>query len=204
MSNKKPASERFHVTTCEVVNEIQAINSDILVDKSNIINPILLTLLGAFLRTYTTQEHYEELIEGFIGNTYDLWEQIRNEQEDFFLKESEKIFGGMVKKMFDNDKEGKLKGFQPDNIFKVKELFTATDKKGQKLVDKDDRGAVWVYLKSMVKICIKYVHEKREPTMKTIDGSRKAYYTKKFFPKVNTMKCSKLWDIDLVVADPTS
>lgn len=76
------------------------------------------------------------LIRNFIQNSYQYWPQINEKKEDFFLKHSNVIFN-MIDQNYVNS---------------FKQLFQ------NNLISEDEKESIWMYVFSLVKISIKYLH----------------------------------------------
>lgn len=87
------------------------------------------------------------IIERFIKNSHEFWDQILNRNEEFFTKNSTEIF----------------KEVSSEKLSIFNELFTLTDSNGNKLLKEDLKEQIWDLFHNMVKISIKYVHNKRSP-----------------------------------------
>jgi hypothetical protein len=133
-------------------------------------NPIVMNLAKAYFEGMNTEEKKVDLLEGFI--TYSVppptetepspkpyWEQITKRDEKFFIDNARKVFK-------DLEKYGQTDAF--------KNLFVAADSTGKYIICQEDRNAIWDFFDSLVKIAVKYIHQKREPYLK--DG-KKAYHT---------------------------
>lgn len=80
------------------------------------------------------------LIQNYITKTFKFWKEIARENLDFFIKNMKEIFVG----------------FSPQLITKFEIAVRGIiDRDGEMLED------IWAYMKSLIKICIKYTREKK-------------------------------------------
>jgi hypothetical protein len=90
-----------------------------------------------------------------------------------------------------------------DNVNAFKDLFSLKDSKGEKLLKDSDMEEIWAFIISMLKICIKYVHRKREPySIKNSDGKIRKKYRKKFMPEIDLVRACEGFDPPLILHFP--
>lgn len=124
-----------------------------------------------------------DLINRFITKSCHYWDQIRTKDEEFFKQNMASVFDGLP----------------TANVNAVSQLFSMVDPQtNQRVVAVEDREAVWEFLISMVKICIKYIHQRREPTLYRVGGEFKPFYKKEFFPEVPLEKHAQKFDVKLI------
>lgn len=140
-----PPEERF----CGVIQGLTALIAELLQISQkkgcDIVNPILIRIASDGMKKYSPTQ----MIENFILYSCDYWGQIHKEDENFFGENSSKIFGELP-----------LAG---EYISKFKLLFTAKDAKNEHIIVAEDRKSLWTFFKTLVKICLAYIHEKRIP-----------------------------------------
>ncbi len=145
------------------------------------INPHLVAIAENFLESYDPNE----LIDVFIRHSYMHWEKIHDRDEDFFISNAHVIFQHLP--------------VDTNSINAFKVFFEAKNDRGEYIIPKEDRDAIWNIFDSLVKICIKYVHKVRGVKLvKTDDGIRPAYQNKKY-PEIRVRELAKLWEIELPI-----
>lgn len=143
------------------------------------IEPGFIILVGSLI------ERYDKviIIENFIGYSYEFWNQIEKKEESFFSVNCSKVFRDLPE----------------DYVTMFKELFEARDNKGNSIIIKEDKDAIWDYFHSLIKICIKYIHKVRGPVKKDFadgKGIRPAYSINKF-PDIKLSRYAEIWKINL-------
>ncbi|PCJ28997.1 MAG: hypothetical protein COA94_02950 [Rickettsiales bacterium] len=136
-------------------------------------NKITLNVAGLFIKSYDK----EKLIDHFILESYKHWETIHKRDETFFLKNAISVFGKLPE----------------DNVNTFKKLFEADGD-----ISDEDKGAIWDFFISLVKICIKYIHSVRLPKTVLVGGEERNVYSNKKYSSVNLFSFSTLYDIKLV------
>lgn len=115
-----------------------------------------------------------DLIKGFIGRSPNYWDLIHSKKEQFFL-----------------DNAGEMFSFLPiEKINAFKQIYSADGK----VIPGQLKEQIWDLFHALIKICIKYVHRHRKPTMK--DG--KPVYAVSFFPEIDLDYHSQKWKVKLV------
>lgn len=123
---------------------------------------------------YLKNQNQQELLDNLIYKSYEkCWDQIYEKNETFFIENAGIIFAA-----FENHV----------SVFKV--IFTAVDANGQKIIGDDIREDIWLVLKGIVSIAIKYIHNGRGP----MPGPR---YTLPFFDMVNLSYHIPKWEINV-------
>jgi hypothetical protein len=174
-----PVTERFS----ETIGELSVFIVDLVteVEKNTghkTVDPKLIKLASFMIGAIDKNE----LIEGFIGHSYLHWEQIRLQNRDFFAENGADIFKNLPMKEVDN----------------FKRLFTTKDRTGEFLVCGDNSDILWEYFGALVKMSIKYIHEKRKPFTSIDDGKEVHDYSVSFMDNVNVENCVGLWKIKLL------
>ena len=183
MSNPNE-EERFNANVKVLTDLVHELCSNCWDAGNKQINPTMILLAGAYLSSFDKKE----LIETFITHTHEkCWEEIRLQNENFFIEHSDSIFGNLP--------VGK------GNIDAFKVLFTSLDKNGKSIISTDDKNAIFDIFASLVKICIKYVHRVRDCYLaedKTT-GKMRPYYRHNLFPEIKVREHAKKWDIELQI-----
>ncbi len=112
------------------------------------INPAMIGLAHIAI---STKSQYD-MISSFIHNTYPHWDKISEEKVQFFIDNSLTNTLGV-----DPAYHQYLSGFP--------ELFT------NNVLDKYEIQDMWVFIKSLIRISISYIHEQRIPAL--VDGSKR-------------------------------
>jgi hypothetical protein len=124
----------------------------------------------------------KDIINRFISTSSPYWEQIRLKDEDFFKRNMSSIFEGLP----------------AGHINSISKLFSAVDSTtGQPIIGEEDREGVWEFLISMVKICIKYIHQNRQPILYNVDGNLKPFYKSEFYMEVPLEKHASRYNVKL-------
>lgn len=199
MQTAPPEEERFQANVLRATGLVKELISNCYDKGYKQINPMMIGLASAYLSGL--DKNY--LIDTFINHTKQVvkktdtaeseyepecWRMIRTRNEKFFVEHSDKIFGQLP--------------VEKGNIDAFKILFTSKNEKGEYIVEQPDRDAVFDIFVSMVKICLKYIHRRREPFLAEIDGKMKPQYKYNFCPEVKVMQISKLWKVELPMPKP--
>lgn len=132
------------------------------------VNATLLSLGDLYLKN----QNQQDLLDNLIRKSHETcWDRIYEKNENFFIENAGVIFAA-----FENHV----------GVFKV--IFTALDMNGQKIIGDDIRDDIWLVLKGIVSIAIKYIHNGRCP----MPGPR---YTLPFFDMVNLSYHIPKWEI---------
>jgi len=121
------------------------------------------------------------IMENFIFYSYPYWEKIAKREESFFLENCKNVF----------------KDLPLDKVDAFKVLFTAVDSNGTPIINDEDRCGIWDFFEGLIRICIKYIHEKRKPKLKSTPEGTKRVYETKFFPDINLQRYATLWKVEL-------
>ena len=174
MATKVPShEERFHLNVIDLSNLIHELISLCYEKGYTDLNPNIVKLASNIVERLDKNR----LLENFIQYTNEYWEQISKRDSEFFMENANKVFCDLP--------------IDKVNAFQV--LFTARDNNGQPIIGKDDEDAIWDYFDSLIRICIKYIYEKREPFFK--DGVET--YKNKYYKDIPLKKYAKHWKVDL-------
>ena len=138
------------------------------------IHPSLVKLVGNVLERFDKTK----IIDNFINYSNEYWDKIMIHDRSFFIDNARNIFQDLP----------------IDKVDAFKILFTAKDKHNNSLITKEDENSIWDFFD---RICIKYIHDKREPKNKLTENGLKPIYTVKFFPDIKLQKYSKHWNVSL-------
>lgn len=146
----------------------------------NVINPVILTI-GI---NYVANMDKVKIIENFIEYSHLVWDKIVSRDETFFA-----------------DKENGKKLFSElpiDIVEQIYVLLISKDSNGNSIITEEDKNSVWDYADSWVKICIKYIHDKRKPKLiQRGDNKYEMVYTNKYQTEINVQKYAKQYLIEL-------
>lgn len=98
-----------------------------------------------FGRSYILLLPKDSLIDGFIQSTYTYWENIRTQDDSFFVEHVNTLFQGVPAEC----SEG------------IRQLLVGTDARGQPIIPAEKKQACWEYVKFFVKQAIKYAFARR-------------------------------------------
>jgi len=122
-------------------------------------------------------ENYDEerLMERMIEKTSPHWNKIIVKDENFFLKESDKIFGEL-----------------PISIDLFSSLFS------KDFLSRDEKNKIWSYFHTFVKLACQYIHYMRGPVA-IYDGNRlvSGEYSKDFKKNIEIKPCVKALNFKL-------
>ena len=176
MSIQPPEEERFHSNVVDLTKLVRDLVGEAFSKGYHIIQPELIDLASGILAGYNKTK----IIEGFIARSHRHWHQIHDKKEEFFINHSDAIFSELP----------------VSNVDAFKKLFTLVDDKKRAVIGQDDRNLIWEFLHSMVKICIKYLHNKRGPSVKIgSDGKKEAIYTLPFMEEIDIVNQCNLWNV---------
>ena len=130
---------------------------------------------------YAASKDKIEAIENFINGSKDVWDQIIAREETFFAKNAAKLFPDLP----------------PNMVTPVASLLTGKQTDGADIVSQEDKEAIWAFLDSLIKICIKYIHIKRVPIIKQTENGPKPYYQLKYQPTIPIQKYANHYKIKL-------
>lgn len=177
-STLPPPEDRFHQNVLALTELVHDIVINVHERGFEIVNPNLIGLVNGFLKGYNKTK----LIRSFITYSYPHWDQIRIRDSHFFDKNAMEIF----------------RDLPINNVDAFKSLYTLKDKNGNDVIADDDREAVWDFFHSLVKIGIKYIHQGRQPAIRTdTHGVKKPIYVAHFFDEIELEKHAKLWNVEL-------
>lgn len=176
----KSSADRFMTNITDMIGLVKELITDCYEAGLTKINPILIDAAGAYMKTFGK----EMLIESFIERSHKYWSMIHNRDKRFFIENASSVFQDLP--MNDVD------------AFKV--LFASSDvkdKDGNVIVSGEDQEGIWLYFDSIVRISIKYIHGKREPTIVIKDNVPRKVYSKEVFRDIKVKKYAKMWKVDL-------
>lgn len=115
------------------------------------------------------------VIEAFINNSKNLWNEFKKKNEEFFIENANVIF----------------KNFPSSNVDPFKILFRSKDNDGNLILTQETKENIWKFFDGFIKISIKYIHQERLP--KNVDG--KIIYQRSFHDDVDLVKEAQIWGI---------
>jgi len=148
MKEEIPAEERFKRQIKSII-ELSSDYIEILNENTNDkFDTEILEIVSVFFDSMDSRK----LVIDFITQTKikkNYWDEIRDENENFFLEHTSAIFGGL--------------GSLGENYAKTfRNLFTARNKDGDFVIDKKERSFLWRTFKSLIKISINFIRKERE------------------------------------------
>jgi hypothetical protein len=159
--------KRFQANVVGLAELLQDIVEEVQRKGYKVIQLELLRLATSLL----SKMNPEDLINGFIRYSHLHWDKIHERNRDFFIHNAQNVFGDLP--------------FKDINAFK--NLFELQDSRGNYVVSKEDENDIWSFFSPLVKICIKYIHSKRQP--KLIQGKRgeERIYEGTFMPEIKDL-----------------
>jgi len=186
-SGSPSPEERFHTNVVGLGELLYDIVREVNNKGYQIITPQVIELAVRVLEkldhttvihTFINKSHEKE------GNT-DLkehcWEKIRVRDRTFFLQNAGKIFSDLPM----------------SRVNAFSQMFSLKDTDGNFVVSKEDEEEIWEYFESLVKIAIKYIHEKRQPILIRHESEEIRRYENTFFEEVDLSFHAKSWGIEL-------
>jgi hypothetical protein len=126
------------------------------------------------------------LIKTFIETSYPYWDNIKSKNDDFFINNSDKIFGEYAKY---------------DELNSIKVIF-GKNAQGNPAVDNETKDSLRPFFNSLIKISIRYIFECKEPNIERIeeDGKKKVKisYKSNAYPHIRVLDVAKLWGVELI------
>lgn len=169
--------ERFYYNICELADFLLDLTQLCADEGVQTIDPKILaygkSLLANYDKTY--------LIDNFINYTNEYWEEIRTHNVNFFLQHGSSIFGSLP--------IGNV------NLFQV--FYTANDRQGNPILTEEDKETLWSYFSALVRISIKYIHEKRKPKLVQTPKGLQPSYKVNFMSNIKVRQHANAWEIEL-------
>ncbi len=165
--------ERFHANLLSFIDLVHELITSCHRLGKTTMNPGIIS----FARNILNDWNKTEMIENFIEYSYEFWDEISEKDEHFFLENCGKIF----------------KDIPGNHVNAFRELFEARDETGHSIIIDDDKAAMWDYFDGFIKICIKYIHRERKPSIK--DG--RPNYGVEAFQYVRLEHYASVWGIVL-------
>ena len=180
----EPPSEevRFKANVMSLTDLVHFLITDCYDNGIKDISPMMITLASSYLSGYDNTS----LIETFIKHSHMYWDEIKNHNEDFFIRHSSNIFAQLP--------------VGQGNIDAFKTLFTAK-KNGVSIISDDDKAGLWEHFHSLGKICIKYVHRVRECYLEENKETKKMQPRYRFnrYPEIKVREHAKKWDVKIEI-----
>jgi len=185
-TGKPSPEERFHANVIglgellfDIVKEVNGKGYDILTPKAIEVAVRVLERLPhtSIINTFIKKSHETEIKE-FKDHW---WEKIRGRERTFFLQNAGKIFSDLPM----------------NQVNAFSKIFSLKDAEGNFVVSKEDEEEIWEYFESLVKIAIKYIHEKRHPILIRRASEETRRYEFSLFDFVDIGEHAKAWEIDL-------
>lgn len=202
MSKNLTEEERFFLNLNDLMALIYELSVMCWESGFKDVSPKLVELAEGFLKT----SDKNKIINAFIKNSYIYWGapqlddngcilrdinnkyvgkggEIKIKDEPFFIQNAYKIFGNLP--------VGK------EQINAIGVFFTAKDEHNDYVIEKEDRDAIWIYIHSLVKISIKYIHRIRGMKLVNKDGVMIPKYIEPLYPKIKIKDLVQVWNIKL-------
>lgn len=171
-----PEEVRFIQNISDFTILIRELLADCNRRKKTTIDPNIIMVASAFLESYDSKV----LLTNFVNYSYRYWDQISKREEIFFRENCIEVFADIPM----------------NHIDAFKALFD-NDEDGEPVISNEDKGAMWDYFDSFIKICLKYIHLQRSPKIRDIGTGPQKVYSKNEFPDVHLQKYAQIWDVKL-------
>jgi len=187
-SGKPSPEERFHANVVGLGELLHDIVREVNGKGYEIVTPQVIELAVRVLEkldhitvihSFIRKSNEKEKTEGDLKEH--CWEKIRVRDRRFFLQNAGKIFSDLPM--------SKVNAFS--------HMFSLKDADGNFVVSKEDEEEIWEYFESLVKIAIKYIHEKRQPILIRHESEEIRRYEKRAFEEVDLASHAKFWEIEL-------
>lgn len=132
-------SERFQSAIDEFSRELLFLATNY---KGHNISPEVIR----FGRSYLMLLPKESLIESFLQSSHMYWDNIRTQDDTFFVNHLNALFSGIPSECIDG----------------IRTLLIGKDSLGQPIIPVDKKQSCWEYVKYLVKQSIRYAHAKRK------------------------------------------
>lgn len=188
--SRPPPEERFHHNIIELGQVIHDLVEKVNSKGHKIINPEVVNFAVCIL----SKLNHVSVIDTFIRkSSYDeegnpvpfkehCWTKIRARDRKFFLENAGEIFSNL-----------------PSNrVDAFGRMFSLKDEDDNPVVPKEDEDEIWEYFESLVRISIKYVHQKRKPKLiRRGTEEIRRYEVSTFFSDINIAHHAENWSIEL-------
>lgn len=99
-----------------------------------------------FGRSYLLLLPKDSLVESFLQSSHPYWDNIRTQDDMFFVDHLSALFSGIPGECVDG----------------IRTLLVGRDANGQPIIPVDKKQSCWEYVKYLVKQSIRYAHAKRK------------------------------------------
>lgn len=173
-----PPEERFAKNTIIMAQAIHESIKKLYDSGYKTIDPNIIAFAVTVISSF--DKHY--LIQGFIDNSHKkCWDYIKERNEVFFLNNSGDIF----------------RYLPMDKINLFKDMYETKDSQGNGVISQSLKNQIWSLFDAMIKISIKYIHERRSPYSYS-EGSRIVNaYGASFFDEVDLNRHMGIWGVKL-------
>lgn len=189
-TDKPSPEERFHANVVGLGELLYDIVKEVNGKGYEIVTPSMIELT---VRVLEKLDHVT-VIHTFISKSYEgeriaefkdhCWEKIRGRDRTFFLQNAGKIFSD-------------LPMVPTNSVNAFSKMFSLKDAEGNFVVSKEDEEEIWEYFESLVKIAIKYIHEKRHPVLIHRESEEIRRYENRAFENIDIVRHARSWGIDL-------
>ena len=166
--------QRFKKNLISFIEFTQEVLVELKTDDKVNINMEMISFTKGVLSKYDDRQ----LIETFITRSNQYWDRIMAKDRIFLLENVETIF----------------KDIPVDKVLSIKQLFS----KDKILISPEDEYVIWDYFKSLLKICIHYIHCSKNPKIIEQDGKFIKAYGNNNFSEIKVTRLAKKWEINLV------
>ncbi len=173
-------ADRFMTNITDMVDLVKELITDCYAAGLTKINPVLIDAAGVYMKTFGK----DKLIDSFAERSHKYWSLIYHRDKRFFIENASSVFQDLPM----NDVDAFKVLFSSDDV---------KDEEGNVIVSGEDQEGIWLYFDSIIKISIKYIHEKRGPTTVIKDGVARKVYSKEVFRDIKVKKYAKMWKVDL-------
>jgi hypothetical protein len=163
--------KRFETNMIQFGKFMESLISEAKDSGNTSVDPKVVSLAVSFLDLYDEKQK----IENFIEYSFEFWESIADREEQFFERNCRSIFRDIPEKYVDRFISFYHSGY----------LTT------------EDKEDIWEFFRVFVKICLKYIHRKREPTIIYDNGEKKKVYSKNEFPSIRLKSMCKKFEVEL-------
>ena len=202
-SEQPPHEERFKAVMGGFVNVLHGFFQNLHSRKITKIQPNTILLAQGFVEGYNSVS----VLENYINYSQEYWPKIAAKDESFMIENCHQIFRDLPSSNPDELIET-FKTLYTSRIFidNGEEIVINVDdprySQGHDVLTSNEKEALWSFFMAMTKISIKYIHDKREPFVKSkeVDGKMTEVlrYKCKAFPEVKKLQnTAKMFNLTL-------
>ena len=167
--SRPPPECRFKEVTGQLCDLLWSIVSK---QQTPIVSPLIITIAKLYLLSFND----DTLINNYITYSNEHWTAIKNGDTKYFIENKRSLFG-------------EIPSVDQSSAPDLFSQFLADPK-----ISKDVIDSIWTFQRTLVRIAINYIHNRRKPHL--IDGH--PCYREDYFNNINLIEMAKLFNVDIV------